>query len=352
MKSLDIGLTDHQIYELMRSVDSDSDAHIDFVEFASRFGPALELISTAKAATAMSANKPKPQSPRMPNSPLTPRSGRKPIEWEELDIDVLERLRTLSRTMYRIEGSGGLPAAFGFFDVDSVGFFGYENFKEVVRDRYEMPFLSDTEALSLFEAVDSNNSGRVNYLEFLNAFQITDSRIAPGGDDWRTGVVQQVANVLYQLRVHVRAAFRNFFDVDNDGRISAEDFQSGMVAFNDTMDSPLTLMQIEELRRALDKNGDGYISYREFFDGLAIIDDKPFVTNSLGEEYVTGKPAPLMRKSSSFYVQQLEREERLGKLVASKKAAEARKSGLSFTSPSSSSDDEIPEEVEEDMDIE
>jgi Ca2+-binding EF-hand superfamily protein/diadenosine tetraphosphatase ApaH/serine/threonine PP2A family protein phosphatase len=37
LKALDVGLTDKQIYELMRSVDVDNDSKIDFQEFAERF---------------------------------------------------------------------------------------------------------------------------------------------------------------------------------------------------------------------------------------------------------------------------------------------------------------------------
>ena len=124
-----------------------------------------------------------------------------------------------------------------------------------------------------------------------------------------------------------------------------------MVAFNDSMDSPLTLMQIEELRRALDKNGDGFISYREFFDGLAIVDDKSLNPPVDGES----RPNPLVRKSSSFYFQQLERDERLGKIIASKKAAkgvQSQSSSSSVASPTSSSesdDDDVSGVVDDDQ---
>ena len=357
LKSLDVGLTDHQIYELMTSVDADADAHIDFVEFSSRFGPALEMISLAARAQEQQEQQQEQQQEgggqaegvvvgraRLPSSPLTPKGSRKAISWDELEIGVLERLRILSRTMYRVEGLGGMPSAFAQFDKGSKGYFGRDEFCAVVTERYEMKDAAEAQLEAMFNAVDVNKSGRVNYIEFLNAFQITDSRAAnsQNGNDWRKGVVQQVANVLYQLRVHVRAAFRNFFDVDNDGRISAEDFQSGMIAFNESMDSPLTLMQIEELRRALDKNGDGFISYREFFDGLAIVDDKSL---QVPEGDVRGSSKVLVRKSSSFYVQQLERDERLGKIIASKKAAgqgrvQRGKSNSSVTTPTSSSSDE------------
>src|SRR5690606_28788779 len=124
------------------------------------------------------------RSPKLPGSPLTPKSNRKNIAWEELDVNVLESLRTLSRTMYKTEGLGGMPAAFGHFDKGGKGYFGREEFIDIIRSRYDVP-CSDEHAAAMFEAVDSNGSGRVNYIEFLNAFQITDSR-ASGRDDWRS----------------------------------------------------------------------------------------------------------------------------------------------------------------------
>jgi hypothetical protein len=108
--------------------------------------------------------------------------------------------------------------------------------------------------------------------------------------------------VLFHLRIHVRAAFRSFFDVDKEGRVRAKDFESGMIAFNQTFGAPLTTPQIQELRATLE-DAEGFVSYQLFFDSLSIVD--------LDES----KPRVLMRKSSSFYVQQLERDARWAKMA-------------------------------------
>jgi protein phosphatase len=98
----------------------------------------------------------------------------------------------------------------------------------------------------------------------------------PRSSAWKEGVVQQVSNTLYQNRIHLRAAFR-LFDSANCGVISANAFQEGMLAVNKLLENPLSPVQIDELRKALDRNGDGRIDYREFFEGLAIQD-----TNRIG----------------------------------------------------------------------
>lgn len=344
LKSLDVGLTDQQMYELMRSVDTGSDAHIDFVEFSSRFGPALDRISSNKRSQAeadLEAEFGDLKVVNLPSSPLTPKTSRKALIWDALDIDVVETLSKLSRIIYRVEGSGGMPVAFAKFDLASQGFVEFFSFMEVLKGRYEFPNITDEMGKKMYEAIDSNHSGKFNYQDFLAAFQIADAK----GEDWRRGVVQQVANVLYQLRVHARAAFRSFFDVDNDGRISAANFQAGMVAFNESMDSPLTLMQVEELRRALDKNGEGFISYREFFDGLSIVDDAAPMVSS-GSFLAPDSPLSLemkrptlVRKSSSFYVQQLERDERMQKTIATKKAMNQTRQTRHLSSYSSRDDE-------------
>ena len=96
------------------------------------------------------------------------------------------------------------------------------------------------------------------------------------GDDsntWQMSVLQQVANVLYQHRIHLRSAFR-MFDMDNSGTVTADEFQKSLATINQLLDCPLTPHQISELMQALDTDGDGVLSYKEFFDGFKIVDTR------------------------------------------------------------------------------
>lgn len=175
--------------------------------------------------------------------------------------------------------------------------------------------LNDMQLYELLHCLDVDGDAHVDFTEFSTRFGPHLHTLSRADDDrmeedqaWKQGVIQHVANVLFQLRVHVRAAFRNFFDCDNFGRIPAHEFQQGLVAFNDTMQKPLTLMQIQELTRAL-TDAQGLISYQEFFDSLAIVDQHDNPTQQL------------VRKSSSFYFQQVDRNDKQDRLVMSKKAA-------------------------------
>ncbi len=269
LKGLDIGLSDKQIYELMRSVDADENAKIDFKEFSERFEVVFKGVSENKAAavksppklgrsSSLSSSTIQPLFLRQTSSealnevfkePSTPRSRFVKLKWENLDSWTLECLRTISRKMYKVDRT--LPIAFSRFDRSKTGSFSKDDFIIVLKSVYGLQF-SDSDAAKLFDAVDANESGKVNYLEFVEAFQITDSN--PNSSSWKQGVIQQVANVLYQNRIQMRHAFR-MFDVAGTGKVTAEQFQAGMSTINDMLENPLNTIQIEELRRCLDKDG-------------------------------------------------------------------------------------------------
>jgi len=124
-------------------------------------------------------------------------------------------------------------------------------------------------------AVDIDGGHTIDYKEFISAFSIQDTsqreHIENGDMTWQQSIVQQVANVFYQHRIHIRNAFR-MFDQDNSGSINKEEFRAGLSTFNLILDSPLTEDQIEDLLKHLDKNGDGILSYKEFLEGFQVVD--------------------------------------------------------------------------------
>ncbi|OQR89845.1 serine/threonine-protein phosphatase [Achlya hypogyna] len=123
----------------------------------------------------------------------------------------------------------------------------------------------------VWAAIDLDGGGTVDYKEFLAAFSVRDKSQRPAAHDtWQQSVLQQVANVLYQHRVHLRAAFR-LFDADKSGAISRDEFRAGISTFNAILDHPLSEDQVEALLAHLDTNGDGYISYAEFLEGFHVV---------------------------------------------------------------------------------
>ena len=87
--------------------------------------------------------------------------------------------------------------------------------------------------------------------------------------NWQSAIIHQVSNVLYQHRIQLRSAFR-MFDTDNDGKVTTEEFQSGLKAINALLDNPISEMQVEQLMKSLDKDGNGSLDYKEFLEGFQV----------------------------------------------------------------------------------
>jgi protein phosphatase len=257
LKTMDCGLTEAQIYELMRSCDTDNDSKIDFEEFAGRFQVVFERVAAKEGA----------------------------VVAPPLEAFAQEGLSRIGAALYA-KFDGKLLAAFEQFDTDGNKEVSLEEFASGVATLEIEPAFSNEELVRLLKAVDIDASGQIDYPEFVSAFRISDSAPsqkgvgggaggAGGGDGntWQMSVLQQVANVLYQHRIHLRSAFR-MFDMDNSGTVTADEFQKSLATINQLLDCPLTPHQIAELMTALDTDGDGVLSYKEFFDGFKIVDTR------------------------------------------------------------------------------
>lgn len=183
-------------------------------------------------------------------------------------------------------------------DTDHDSAVSYDEFCAALDTLKLDPAFSSDEVHKLMNAIDSNHSGRINYIEFIDAFKIADigkmrdttataaaggagggggpASASPRGDDshtWQRGVIEQIVSVLYDYRIELAAAFEKF-DLDGSGTVSSEEFRLGLRALTGALGAPLTDMQAQELLKALDKNGDGQLSYAEFLDGFRIVDTK------------------------------------------------------------------------------
>jgi len=241
LQELDVGLSDQQIYELMRSVDVNNDSKIDFQEFAERFQVVFD---------------------QMANHGL--------MHLDDATLEILNRIGTAMYSKFE-----NLEITFENFDTDKSGDISFDEFIQGLETLELNPKISPEDARSVLQHIDIDSSGQIDYKEFVKAFKITDSQSnnAQNTSSWQQSVLQQVANVLFQHRIHLRSAFR-MFDMDNSGTITAEEFQKSLATINTLLDSPLTEDQIDELLKALDTDGDGTLSYKEFFDGFRIVDSR------------------------------------------------------------------------------
>ncbi|CAM9129165.1 unnamed protein product [Discosporangium mesarthrocarpum] len=292
LKTLDIGLSDDQIFELMRGLDKDCDSTIDLQEFASRFEAVFTRLNAKQDAEISNAIK-----SRRCSLILTP-------DQDKLMVELIAKILKKHRTMDR---------AFSAFNSEGKDQFTYEELATHLKNvggEFDRATL-----ISLIEDIDTDNDKLINKAEFKRAFRVTDRRGSTGRrstlihetddlmarlnktenenalsdssagsseDDadqgrimqdvgWQEGVIQSVSNFMFQNRNQLASTFRQF-DVDNSGEIDREEFRTGMRAMNKVFASPLTDDQIDMIMDALDTDGDGSLTYKEFLEGFTVID--------------------------------------------------------------------------------
>eukprot|EP00914_Ancora_sagittata_P020768 GHVO01040948.1.p1 GENE.GHVO01040948.1~~GHVO01040948.1.p1 ORF type:complete len:1106 (+),score=182.30 GHVO01040948.1:262-3579(+) len=127
----------------------------------------------------------------------------------------------------------------------------------------------------LAEALDIANSGRINFVEFLNAFHMakTQNSAEIVAELW-----SEVCLGLYQNQHTIRNAMRQF-DPYMTGFASVEDFRSVLYILNQSIHRssrpdrlPLTNEQIDLLSVCMSANSDEKINYEEFCQSFVCVD--------------------------------------------------------------------------------
>ncbi|KAL7682977.1 putative serine/threonine-protein phosphatase with EF-hands [Plasmopara halstedii] len=285
LKQMDTGLSDQQVFALMRTADTNDDGRIDFNEFAHRFEviftdlgssqesspradpgqTPMEISTDEEAAAEIEPIFTRRVSPGEDQSTFTPQPA------SNLDVETMGALLQIGKALFARPGS--LQYHFYHFDKNQDGVLSHREFELALK---QLGFDFEPSLLyRVMAAVDRDGGRSIDYKEFVTAFSIQDLKeqetLHSGDLTWQNSVLQQVSNVLYQHRIHIRNAFR-MFDAKNSGFISRTDFRTAIRTFNVVLNSPLSDDQIEELLNYLDSDQDGVISYKEFFDGFRVVD--------------------------------------------------------------------------------
>ncbi|CEP17767.1 hypothetical protein [Parasitella parasitica] len=111
---------------------------------------------------------------------------------------------------------------------------------ETLKEIYKAANINITEAeiAAQFSAVDTKNTGKIYFDEFLEVMTKQHDKNPEEG----------VAKVFEML------------DTDNDGQINGEDLKRGVSLFGKS----LTEAEVEEMLASADVDGDGLINYEEF----------------------------------------------------------------------------------------
>ncbi|XP_066108303.1 calcium-binding protein 4 isoform X2 [Saccopteryx bilineata] len=135
-----------------------------------------------------------------------------------------------------------LQAAFEEFDTDRDGYIGYRELGACMRTLGYMP--TEMELIEVSQHVKMRMGGRVDFEEFVELM----------GPKLR----EETAHMLGVREL--RIAFREF-DRDRDGRITVAELRQAAPAL---LGEPLVDLELDEMLRDVDLNGDGTVDFDEF----------------------------------------------------------------------------------------
>jgi len=225
--ALDVGLNDRQIYEFMRSIDNDMDNNVSLPEFMDRF----QVVFVS--------------------------GGEVDDDWAQgIVVEIGQKL---------FEGDIDLHELFHNHDIDDSGDISTSEFAAIVT---ELGYsLTPAEQRRLMAYVDQDNSGQIDYEEFMSAFAIVDTA---SDSAWQANVINQINAVLLASVDHIQRMCV-LFDVEDTGKLPPEDFRVGLATLNELLSSPLTEMQIDVLIENLEKDESGDVLYQKFLDSLKVV---------------------------------------------------------------------------------
>lgn len=124
--------------------------------------------------------------------------------------------------------------------------------------------------------IHGDKKGDVDFIAFLHRFVPTSKFIKK---DQSGEVVESdkplmmLIHLLHSKRYELESLFR-YFDFNGDGAISIEEFKEGLGALEDLVDHTFTETEVNRLVEIMDTDGDGDISYAEFFNSFRMSDPK------------------------------------------------------------------------------
>lgn len=230
LKSMNLGLEDETIFDLMRVLDKDEDNQLSYREFLRRFRVSFKRF--AKQAKA-----------------------------DKFLGDALFQIGT------KLMLERDPRSAFAEFDKDGNGHITTEEFAQFLATHGI--HYSPSEIDKLMKCIDSDGNGTIEVDEFVSAFSITDDT----NNAWARTAVDKVCRVLMANKLYLRKAFR-LFDINRDGKLDRDEFRTGLRLVNELLNSSQKLSEpeMDHLFKLVDKSASGDIDYEEFLAAFSVLD--------------------------------------------------------------------------------
>lgn len=178
------------------------------------------------------------------------------------------------------------------FDQNKDGKIQHEEFVAVVRNLLNeeskrnpsvCPNVDDAMLQKVVMAIDANNSGSIDYMEFVDVFH----RKRTGMDR----LLEQICRVFYKYQDSLGRAFQ-YMDVNGDGVLTPSEFREGLMTLNALVSEPLTEQTMDAIVKYIDRDADGYISYQEFCSAFYFVDDSMEITEPMKLDHKMQYTAP------------------------------------------------------------
>jgi len=169
--------------------------------------------------------------------------------------ETIKVLRSLSNILKKENIS--LEDAFKGFDSNGDGRISMDEFKTMFR---QMRFqLSEIQIRALMKELDTDENGMISYYEFLKAFSNKTGYKVVSLEAEIEQTCEKLRSKLSQTGVALHTFFDNIDDRDT-GKIPKAEFKRSIGRIN----NDITSVEITNLAEYMDKDKDGYISYKEF----------------------------------------------------------------------------------------
>eukprot|EP01102_Stenamoeba_stenopodia_P011791 TRINITY_DN3644_c0_g1_i3.p1 TRINITY_DN3644_c0_g1~~TRINITY_DN3644_c0_g1_i3.p1 ORF type:complete len:676 (-),score=185.28 TRINITY_DN3644_c0_g1_i3:164-2191(-) len=245
LKKYEMDLTEHQGYELMRYLDKNKTGYIDLKEFVARLQD--EYVHVQQEATG---------------------------DTQEGTL-LREAYEYVSQRLHRKSENGRDSIRTVFkkaFKAKKPHTLTHREFSRLLKSEFGHHF-HKKQRLQIAEFLDNDHDGFICWSEFKSVFRSSSKK--EDLNQWADALVERICSFFYHNSVELRYAFQAI-DTNNSGKIDINEFKTALEALNVIVDgNSISESQIKKLFSAIDNDEDGTIDYQEFLQSFKLVDAAP-----------------------------------------------------------------------------